>query len=63
MPVNSSAIRHFVKDVHDELVTAVDLDQRTRDLTCMDVSEKKTCSLLGGPLTVDDKHISLETVG
>lgn len=33
MPVNSGSIRHLVEDINDKLVTAVNLNQRTWELT------------------------------
>lgn len=35
MPMDGSPIRHFIKDVYDDLVTAVDLDQWSWELPCM----------------------------
>lgn len=63
VPMNSGAIWHVVKDVHDELVTAIDLDQRPWELPCMNLSKETSYHFHGYTLTVDDEHRSLEAVG
>lgn len=40
VPVDASTVRHFVEDIYDELITAVDFDQRTWELPCQRIFER-----------------------